>query len=177
MTLATLRSSAVCLDDEQQTVVEDDESVLDNALENGAFHWLLTSFLQSKMLKTEEFYVRRFHQLLTDLIALMPLKVKELRNRADESARNKMMHEQEGVQFTVPLSGQHFENLLNALGQLYKFDKYGLILDFWSSNDNVERLPQRQVSLNKFIRLAGNFLPLLYNIFGPIFRPFFLIFR
>ena len=45
-------------------------------------------------------------------------KVKELRNRADESARNKLMHEQEGVQFTVPLAGQHFENLLTALGVL-----------------------------------------------------------
>ena len=131
MTLATLRSSAGCLDDEQQTVVEDDESLLDNALENGVFHWILQSFLGSKTLKTEEFYLRRFHHLLTDLIVLMPLKVKELRNRADESARNKLMHEQEGVQFTVPLAGQHFENLLNALGTLYVNDQYGLILEFW----------------------------------------------
>ncbi len=164
MTLATLRSSAGCLDDVQQTMVEDDETVLDNALENGVFHWLLQSFLHAKSLKTEEFYVRRLHQLLTDLIVLMPLKVKELRNRADDSARNKMMHEQEGVSFTVPLSGQHFENLLTALATLYKNDSYGLILEFWCPSDNMERLPQRQVSLNKFLRLAGDLLmPSLYS--------------
>ena len=69
------RSSAGNLDEEQQTVVEDDESILDNALDNGVFHWLLQAFLPSKTLKTEEFYKRRFHQLLTDLIVLMPLKV------------------------------------------------------------------------------------------------------
>ena len=72
----TLRSSAGNLDEEQQTVVEDDESILDNALENGVFHWMLNTFLNSKTLKTEEFYQRRFHQLLTDMIVLMPLKVK-----------------------------------------------------------------------------------------------------
>ena len=87
MALATLRSSMTNLKEEQQTVVEDDESVLDSSLDNGVFHWLLQSFLQSKLLKSEEFHVRRLHQLLTDLIVLMPLKVKELRNRADEAAR------------------------------------------------------------------------------------------
>ena len=73
------------------------------------------------------------------------LQVKELRNRADEAARNKLMHEQEGVQFTVPLIGQHFENLLASLANLYNNDQYGLILDFWcpAGSENTERLPQR----------------------------------
>jgi len=35
----------------------------------------------------QEFHVRRLHCLLTDFIVLMPLKLKELRNRADETAR------------------------------------------------------------------------------------------
>ena len=162
MTLATLRSLNN-LEDDQQLVVEDDETILDHALDSGVFHWLLQSLINSRMLKTEEFYVRRIHQLLTDLIVLMPLKVKELRNRADEAARNKLMHEQEGVQFTVPLQGQHFESLLTALSALYSNDSYGLILDFWCPSDNVERYSQRQVSLYKFIRLAGDLLmPSLY---------------
>ena len=50
-----------------------------------------------------QFYLRRFHGLVTDVLVQMPLKVKELRNRADDAARNKLMHEQEGVQFNVPL--------------------------------------------------------------------------
>ena len=108
------------LKEEQQSAVEDDETVLDSSLDNGVFHWLLQSFLNSKQLRNEEFHIKRLHQLLTDLIVLMPLKVKELRNRADEAARNKLMHEQEGIQYTVPLAGQHFENLLAALAALYR---------------------------------------------------------
>ena len=114
------RSSMTNLKEEQQSAVEDDETVLDSSLDNGVFHWLLQSFLNSKQLKNEEFHIKRLHQLLTDLIVLMPLKVKELRNRADEAARNKLMHEQEGIQYTVPLAGQHFENLLAALAALYR---------------------------------------------------------
>ena len=64
--------------------------------------------------------------------------MKEIRNRADESARNKQMHEQEGVQFTVPLAGQHFESLLTALGVLYTNDNHGLILDFWCPSGNFD---------------------------------------
>lgn len=173
MTLATLRSSMTNLKEEQQTVVEDDEAILDASLDNGVFHWLLQSFLNSKLLKSEEFYVRRLHQLITDLIVLMPLKVKELRNRADESARNKLMHEHEGIQFTVPLAGQHFENLLAALAALYKNDNCELILDFWCPTENMDRLPHRQVSLYKFVKLAGDLLmPSLYtpyvNLLGEL---------
>jgi nuclear pore complex protein Nup205 len=168
MTLATVRSlmTSANLEQGQQAVVDDDELVLDAALDNGVFHWLCQSFLDSPLLKTEEFYRRRLHQLLTDLIVLMPLKVKELRNRADEAARNKLMHEQEGVQYSVPLAGQHFENLLAGLTKLYANDDLGLglVLDFWCPSENIERLPQRQVSLYKFVRLAGDLLmPSLYT--------------
>lgn len=82
----------------------------------------------------------------------MPLKVKELRNRADDSARNNLMHEQEGIRFTAPLSGQHFEHLLTTISSLYEKNKnqLGLVLDFWCPPDGntgvVERFPQRQVN-------------------------------
>ena len=39
-----------------------------------------------------------------------------------------------------------------------------MILDFWCPTENMERLPQRQVSLYKFVRLAGDLLmPSLYT--------------
>ena len=79
------------------------------------FHHLPQLLLSNSMFKTEEFYVRRMHQLLTDFIVFMPLKVKELRNRADDAARNSMMHEAEGIQYNVPLQGQHFEYLLKSI--------------------------------------------------------------
>ena len=84
--------------------------------------------------------------------------MKELRNRADDAARNIMMHEQEGIAYAAPLAGQHFENLLAAIAALYSNDDLGLGLaaEFWcpsdggmmtssASNSMVERYPQRQV--------------------------------
>jgi hypothetical protein len=61
------------------------------------------------------------------------LKVKELRNRADEGARNKMIHENEGIVYTVPLSGQHLEHLLNSIAILYNNNDLGLslMLEYW----------------------------------------------
>lgn len=108
---------------------------------------------------------------MTDFLVQMPLKVKELRNRADESARNQIMHQQEGIQYNIPLSGQHFEHLLTSISKLYSIDDLGLglVLDYWcptSGENNTSennRLPQRQVSLYKFVRLAGDLLmPSLY---------------
>lgn len=35
----------------------------------------------------QEFYLRRLHHLITDFIVLMPLKMKELRNKAEDAAK------------------------------------------------------------------------------------------
>ena len=64
---------------------------------------------------------------------ILIFQVKELRNRADEGARNKMIHENEGIVYTVPLSGQHLEHLLNSISTLYHNNDLGLslMLEFW----------------------------------------------
>ncbi len=167
MTVAGLR--ALPHNQAAQAVVEDDEVVMDLALDDRVFHHLPPFVLANRALRTEEFYLRRLHQMLTDFVVLMPLKVKELRNRADDAARNNMMHEHEGIQYTVPLAGQHFEHLLRSIAALYESDdlKLGLAMDYWCppdiSSGLAERCPQRQVSLYKFVRLAGDLLmPSLY---------------
>ena len=48
--------------------------------------------------------------------------MKELRNRADEGARNRLIHENEGIVYTVPLAGQHLEHLLDSIATLYAND-------------------------------------------------------
>jgi nuclear pore complex protein Nup205 len=98
------------------------------------------------------------------------LQVKELRNRADEGARNKMIHENEGIVYTVPLSGQHLEHLLNTIGTLYGNDDLGLslMLEYWcptSGDLSNERFPARQVALSKFVRLTGDLL--MPSLFKP----------
>ena len=59
-----------------QTVVEDDEAIMDLALDAGVLKHLPEFILSAESFKSEEFYVRRIHQLLTDFIVLMPLKVR-----------------------------------------------------------------------------------------------------
>lgn len=78
-----------------QAVVDDDEAVADLALEGRIFHLLPHIIFENPAVNREEFYFRRFHQLITDFIVLMPLKVKELRNRADDAARYVVFREEE----------------------------------------------------------------------------------
>ena len=75
-------------------VADDDEATADLALDARVFHLLPVYLLAHPSVAKEEFYQRRLHALITDFIVLMPLKVKELRNRADDAARNSLMHEQ-----------------------------------------------------------------------------------
>ena len=96
--------------------------------------------------------------------------MKELRNRADEGARNKMIHENEGIVYAVPLSGQHLEHLLNTIAALYASDDLGLslMLEFWcptSGDSSNERFPTRQLALSKFVRLTGDLL--MPSLFKP----------
>jgi nuclear pore complex protein Nup205 len=122
---------------ERTPQLDDDELFTEMALDGSVFHALPDLLLPA--VGREEFYQRRLHTLLTDFLALMPLRIKELRNRADEAARNKLMHEQEGIQYTVPLAGQHFGQLLLTVAALYAGDplELGLAAAFWCPLDQA----------------------------------------
>ncbi|XP_070580305.1 nuclear pore complex protein Nup205-like [Ptychodera flava] len=156
-----------------QDHIEEDESVVDTALFIGAFSFLRNSVLASKTFHQEEFYVRRFHMLVTDFIIQMPLKIKELRNRGDEAARILMVHAMEGLDAPANLR-RDFEHFMLLIGDLYKKDplKLQLALEYWCPMEPSvsptsggfagtyhHRPPQRQVTLFKFVRLAGDLLP------------------
>ena len=143
---------------------------VDLALEGRVFHNLPPLLLNSPCVREQEFYLRRLHALLTDFLALMPLKVKELRNRADDAARNACMHEQEGIQYTVPPAGQHFPQLLASLAELYKGDPLKLNLSgmYWAPTEMDQgrhSTPAKQIALYKFVRLAGDLL--MPSLFVP----------
>ena len=96
----------------------------------------LSDLLQTKShIYNEEFYLRRLHSLITDLIVQMPLKMKDLRNKADEVARTIFMFQQEGLEppSNLPL---HFQSLLHFIAVLYAEDplELELCLEFWSSD-------------------------------------------
>jgi nuclear pore complex protein Nup205 len=135
VTLATFRSLSSGLCAPIQMQVDEDEAILDVALEGKALNFL-SHLLQTKNhIYKEEFYLRRLHSLVTDLIVQMPLKIKDLRNKADEVARNIFVYQQEGLEppSNLPLD---FQWLLNFIAVLYGEDplELELCLEFWSSD-------------------------------------------
>lgn len=54
---------------------EADEALADQALLGGVFLFLTEGILGSDSFSQEEFYTRRLHSLVTDFLALMPMKV------------------------------------------------------------------------------------------------------
>ena len=152
--------------------LEEDEMFMDLALEGKVFHHLPSLVLSSPSFMKEEFYQRRLHTIVTDFLTLMPLKIKELRNHADDSARNALMHEQEGIQYTAPLSGQHFSQILTTVSQMYAGDSLDLSLaDLYccltesSGAADSRHCPAKHVAFYKFVRLAGDLLmPSLYYV-------------
>ncbi|RZF40837.1 hypothetical protein LSTR_LSTR003347 [Laodelphax striatellus] len=164
VSLATLRMAPPSL--QQQSIVDEDDVLVDKAVDKGVFNFLNTTFLLNENIHKEEFYVRRLHSLLTDFIVLMPLKVKELRNRADEAAKTVQAYAQEGLDPPTSLP-QHFEQLLLTLSTLYSKDplNLNLELEYWCPPEGIVstsypyRSPPRQVSLFKFVRQSGDLLP------------------
>ncbi|XP_034945477.1 nuclear pore complex protein Nup205 [Chelonus insularis] len=148
-----------------QNIMKEDEILVEAALSNRAFHFITSVIFKSDDIYYEEFYIRYFHSFISDFITLMPMKVKELRSRADESMRFIAAYQQEGVEPPLNLD-DHFEYLMLMVAELYKKDplKLNLVLDYWyQHNENHisvhSRLPARQVALFKFVRLAGEILP------------------
>ncbi|XP_063977715.1 nuclear pore complex protein Nup205 [Diachasmimorpha longicaudata] len=151
-----------------QNITNEDEILVEAALSNRVFHFLSNVIFRSEDLHNEEFYVRYFHTFISDFITLMPLKIKELRSRADESMRFIEAYQREGVEPPGNLD-DHFEYLMLVIAELYHQDplNLNLVVDYWCqeterahvSSVHVSRVPSRQVALFKFVRLAGEILP------------------
>lgn len=165
-------------------VLEEDEGVLDLAVDESVFGFLRYCVVGSSSFHQEEYFVQRLHSLVTGFIVKMPLKVKELRNHGDEASRIIQAHLQDGVEPPAGLP-RHFEDFMKMIGGLYDKDPCGLELaaDFWCPMDTGsftsfspydtgmspalrQRASQKQVSLNKFLRLAGDLL------LPPLFVPY-----
>ncbi|XP_076168586.1 nuclear pore complex protein Nup205 isoform X2 [Ptiloglossa arizonensis] len=147
----------------------DDMRLLEAALSNKCFHFMAEVLFKNKSIYYEEFYIRYFHSLISDFILLMPLKLKNLRSRADESMRLIQAYQQEGIEPPLNLDN-HFEFLMLTIAELYKEDplKLDLVMDYWCYHSDsthtsapafTNRLPSRQVALFKFVRLDDEILP------------------
>uniref|UniRef100_A0A8B9L911 Nucleoporin 205 n=1 Tax=Astyanax mexicanus TaxID=7994 RepID=A0A8B9L911_ASTMX len=161
---------------------EADEALADQALLGGVFLFLTEGILGSEGFHQEEFYTRRLHALITDFLALMPMKVKQLHNRADEDARLIHMALQMGSE--PPSLRKDLEHLMILIGEFYSKDPFGLelALEFWCPSESMQhtslagsflgvalqRPPHKQVVLSKFVRQMGDLLPA--NLYIPYLR-------
>uniref|UniRef100_A0A9J7WYH7 Nucleoporin 205 n=1 Tax=Cyprinus carpio carpio TaxID=630221 RepID=A0A9J7WYH7_CYPCA len=153
---------------------EADEALADQALLGGVFLFLTEGILGSDGFSQEEFYTRRLHSLITDFLALMPMKVKQLRNRADEDARLIHMALQMGSEPPSSLR-KDLDHLMILIGEFYSKDPFELELglEFWCPSESLQhtsltgsflgvplqRPPHKQVVLSKFVRQMGDLLP------------------
>ncbi|XP_067276306.1 nuclear pore complex protein Nup205 isoform X1 [Pseudorasbora parva] len=153
---------------------EADEALADQALLGGVFLFLTEGILGSDGFSQEEFYTRRLHSMITDFLALMPMKVKHLRNRADEDARLIHMALQMGSEPPSSLR-KDLDHLMILIGEFYSKDPFELelALEFWCPSESLQhtsftgsflgvppqRPPHKQVVLSKFVRQMGDLLP------------------
>ncbi|XP_019370536.1 PREDICTED: nuclear pore complex protein Nup205 [Gavialis gangeticus] len=153
---------------------EADEAMAELAIADNVFLFLTESVVGSDNFYQEEFYIRKIHNLVTDFLALMPMKVKQLRNRADEDARMIHMSVQMGNEPPISLR-RDLEHLMLLIAELYRKDPFNLelALEYWCPSEPLQsstimgsylgvahqRPPQRQVVLSKFVRQMGDLLP------------------
>ncbi|XP_060535293.1 nuclear pore complex protein Nup205 [Cylas formicarius] len=156
-----------------QEAINKEEILIDASIEMNVFTFLHNIFLENSTLFKEQFLYKRIHTLLTDFLVYMYPKVKDLRMRANEIARTMQVYIREGLEAPATLP-RYFEYLLLSIGKLYSNNilENDYMSSYWSPmeiNPNQTtniRVPQRSVSLFKFIRLAGEMLP------STLFVPF-----
>nr|CAD7434744.1 unnamed protein product [Timema monikensis] len=138
LALTTLRLSPSNLYTDR-SVLEEDEMVVETAIDLKVFDFLHTVFLENKTIYKEQFYLQRLHTLITDFLVLMPTKVKELRTRGDETARTVQVYAHEGLEPPASLT-HHFEHLLLTVERFYRDNPLGLelALDFWCPTDTTK---------------------------------------
>ncbi|XP_075458683.1 nuclear pore complex protein Nup205 [Ascaphus truei] len=153
---------------------EADEAMVELAIGGNAFLFLTEAVVGSESFCQDEFYIRRIHKLVTDFLTLMPMKVKQLRNRAEEDTRLIHMNIQMGNE-PPTFPRRDLEHLLLLIGEMYGKDSFNLELglEYWCPTEPLQNItmmgsylgvahqrpPQRQVVLSKFVRQMSDLLP------------------
>nr|XP_045244264.1 nuclear pore complex protein Nup205 isoform X3 [Macaca fascicularis] len=114
---------------------EADEAMAELAIADNVFLFLTESVVVSEYFYQEEFYIRRVHNLITDFLALMPMKIGEL-------YKKNPFHLELALEYWCPTEPLQTPTIMGSyLGVAH------------------QRPPQRQVVLSKFVRQMGDLLP------------------
>lgn len=142
----------------------EEEKLIDSSIEERVFESMHSLLGLNEFISSEEFYIRRIHTLITDFIVLMPIKIKELKDKNDEIGRIINAYSVEGIQPPQTLP-RHFEKLLYFMAELYCRDEFKLSNEFWPTLNEGKQSTHRQQSLHKFIRtIQDSFFPPILHI-------------
>ncbi|XP_017786279.1 PREDICTED: nuclear pore complex protein Nup205 [Nicrophorus vespilloides] len=148
-----------------QNAIDYEDEFVDSAIVSKVFEFICHTIMENDLFYEEEMIYRRMHFLFCDFIVQMYPKVKELRIKADETARTIQAYVHEGMELPGIIP-RYFENLLLAIAKMYGKDPHNLklMLEYWCPTDSTQnqshyRAHPRSVSLFKFVRLAGDMLP------------------
>ncbi|XP_072935362.1 nuclear pore complex protein Nup205 [Epargyreus clarus] len=139
-------------------LLDQDEVLVDAAIDGEAFEYLEEAILSSETVATEEYYQRRIHSLITDFIVLMHSKLMEMRVKAEEAGRAAQMYAAEGLAAPGTARRTRLAALLRCVERLYAHDPRGLRHDYWRACDaspHTYRAGGRAATLFKFVRLSG----------------------
>lgn len=137
----------------------DEEKLVDSAIEENVFEVMNQYISENPNLFKEEFFVRRIHSINCDFIVNMSSKIKELRDKADESERILNAFSAESIKPFSSLS-LHFEKFLICISNFYLSDTFGLSNDFWITVEHEKFVLHKHQLLHKFVRsLHESFFP------------------
>ncbi|XP_050357283.1 nuclear pore complex protein Nup205 [Nymphalis io] len=159
LALAALKRAPVSLlrrAEPKTELLDQDEMLVDAAIDGGVFEYLDEAILSSDLVSSEEYYQRRIHSLITDFIVLMHSKLMEMRVKAEEAARAAQMYAAEGL--SAPAQRSRLDALLRCVERLYRRDPLQLRRDYWAACDVTAhscRAGGRSATLYKFVRLSG----------------------
>ena len=108
----------------------------------------LKSYLFSKreLFAEEEHVMRRFHTFFTDFITYLPAKVKDLKNRCEDTAKTIHLYNEQGLTHPPNLP-RDYENFLECMSLFYSEDDFNLSSEYFSTE-------LQHAYLNKFVRSA-----------------------
>lgn len=115
-----------------ETLTECDDQCMDKSLQAGAFTFLQKIVESDAIQPQNELVIRQIHKLITDIIVLMPLKLKELRKGS------------------TPSLWIELASLITAFYK--KFSSFGLHGEFWSAFQGLKPT-HRCLALQDFIRI------------------------
>jgi hypothetical protein len=128
------------------------DALIDEAVEAGVFDSLNHLLVNNNPhFSSDDFFILRLHHLSMDIPFVLSSKVKQLREKGEESGRVIEAYAQQGIQGNVVLP---FERFLTLLSNFYdKHDKSGsLSQDIWTNVTSHGVSNNRFLVFNKFVK-------------------------